>query len=61
MLLYDRWMILLTDFGRLDDKCKQSLIEPEAFTIYLCENLESFKKRKKNTERTQVSPKIPVQ
>lgn len=40
-------MILLTDFGRLDDKCKQSLIEPEAFTIYLCENLESFKKRKK--------------
>lgn len=55
-------MILLTDFGKLDNKCKQSLIEPEAFTIYLCEILGKVQKwKKKNTARTQVSPKIPVQ
>ena len=26
-------MVLLTYFGKLDDECKQNLVEPEAFTI----------------------------
>lgn len=53
-------MTLLTYFGKLDDKCKQSFIEPEASTIYLCENLGKVQK-KMQAERTQMSPKIPVQ
>lgn len=50
-------------YWELDDKCKQSLIEPEAFTIYLCEKLGKVQKKKKKmqAERIQVSPKIPVQ
>lgn len=57
--LYYSWIALLAYFGKLDNECKYNLVEPEAFTDCLCENVRKIQEMQ--AERSQVSPEIPVQ